>query len=442
MDINCKSNQSDTKKFDKKHYELRLFLCELCAKKINKMKNKFLKIISFLLFGFGFSQTSISLETAIDKAFKNNLNLKSGVLKINYQEKMKNSAVVIDPINISAEIGQMNSFYVDNRFSVSQTIRLPKFYNAHKTLLLEEWKNSLINLDLQKWELKRELSLIYNELNYFNEKKKLLKKADSIFTQYFQRADLRLKKGESNLLEKATAENLRSQAEMQLKALEKDREIAIQKLSFLINDGNLYQNQNAKYGIINLESLNDDYSGNPLILKQLEQEKNIQNAKLQTEKAKLNPSFSIGYNNMSMYGNGADNKFYERSARFHSGMIGVGLPIFNSAQKSVIEAQKVNQQIAENNYELGLINQKNQFSQIFGQYQKLNDEVSYYQKTGLNNSESILKTSNNQYFNGEINYLEWTLLVTQALEIQNKYVDRLKELNDKIIELNLLQNNN
>lgn len=403
------------------------------------MKNKILKIITFLLFGIGFSQTPISLETAIDKAFKNNLNLKSGALKINYQEKMKNSAVTIDPLNISAEIGQMNSFYVDNKFSVNQTIRLPKFYSAQKTLLLEEWKNSLLNLDLQKWQLKREISLIYNELNYFDGKKKLLKKADSIFTQYFQRADLRLKKGESNLLEKATAENLRSQAEMQLKSLEKDKEIAIQKLSFLINDGNLYQNENANYGILNLENLNAEYAGNPLVLKQLEQEKNIQYAKLQTEKAKLNPTFNIGYNNMSMYGNGADNKFYECSARFHSGMIGVGLPIFNSAQKSVIEAQKVNQQIAENNYQLGLMNLKNQYLQNLGQFQKLNDEISYYQKTGLQNSESILKTANNQYFNGEINYLEWTLLVTQAFEIQNKYIDRLKETNDKIIEINSLK---
>ena len=403
------------------------------------MKNKFLKITMFLIFGIGFSQTPISLETAIDKAFKNNLNLKSGALKINYQEKMKNSAVTIDPLNMSAEIGQMNSFYVDNKFSVSQTIRLPKFYNAQKTVLMEEYKNSLLHLDLQKWQLKKEISLVYNELNYFDEKKKLLKKADSIFTQYFQRADLRLKKGESNLLEKATAENLRSQAEMQLKSLEKDREISIQKLSFLINDGNLYQNENANYGILNLENLNSEYAGNPLILKQLEQEKNIQNAKLQTEKAKLNPTFNIGYNNMSMYGNGADNKFYERSARFHSGMIGVGLPIFNSAQKSVIEAQKVNQQIAENNYQLGLVNLKNQYLQNLRQFQKLNDEISYYQKTGLQNSESILKTANNQYFNGEINYLEWTLLVTQAFEIQNKYIDRLKETNDKIIEINSLK---
>ena len=403
------------------------------------MKNKFLKITMFLIFGIGFSQTPISLETAIDKAFKNNLNIKSGTLRIDYQNKMQKSAVIIDPLNISAEIGQMNSFYVDNKFSVSQTIRLPKFYNAQKTVLMEEYKNSLLHLDLQKWQLKKEISLVYNELNYFIEKKKLLKKADSIFTQYFNRADLRLKKGESNLLEKATAENLRSQAEMQLKSLEKDREISIQKLSFLINDGNLYQNENTNYGILNLENLNAEYAGNPLILKQLEQEKNIQNAKLLAEKAKLSPSLNLGVNSMTMKGNGADEKYYNATHRFQSGFVGVGIPVFNSAQKSVIEAQKVNQQIAENNYQLGLVNLKNQYLQNLGQFQKLNNEISYYQKTGLQNSESILKTANNQYFNGEINYLEWTLLVTQAFEIQNKYIDRLKETNDKIIEINSLK---
>lgn len=404
------------------------------------MKNKFLKIFAFLIFGIGFSQTPISLESAIDKGFKNNLNIKTGTLKIDYQNKLQNSAVAIDPLNISGEVGQMNSAYVDNKISVSQTIRLPKFYNTQKTVLMEEYKNSLLHLDLQKWQLKKEISLIYNELNYLNEKKKLLKKADSIFTQYFNRADLRLKKGESNLLEKATAENLRSQAEMQLKSLEKDREISIQKLSFLINDGNLYQNENSKYGILNLENLNTEYAGNPLILKQLEQEKNIQNAKLLAEKAKLSPSFNLGVNSMTMKGNGADEKYYNGTHRFQSGFVGVGIPLFNSAQKSVIEAQKVNQQIAENNYQLGLVNLKSQYLQNFGQFQKLNEEVSYYQKTGLQNSESILKTANNQFYNGEINYLEWTLLVTQSFEIQNKYIDRLKELNDKIIELNSLKN--
>lgn len=403
------------------------------------MKTKFITIITITFAIFAKSQTQISLEKAYQLALDNNLSLKNGALKINYQDRLKNSAVTIDPLNISAEYGQMNSVYADNKISVSQTLRLPKFYNAQKQVLLEEWKSSVLNLELQKWQLKREIALIYNELNYYDEKKKLLQKTDSIFSQYYKRADLRLKKGESNLLEKATAENLRSQAEMQLKSLEKEKEIASQKLSFFINDGSFYQNESSDYQILSFENLNSEYEGNPLVMKQLEQEKNIQNAKLLSEKAKLSPSFNVGVNSMTMYGNGADNQFYDRGKRFQSGLVGIGLPIFNSAQKSVIEAQKVNQQIAENNYQLGLTQLKNQFLQHFGNYQKLKNEVSYYQNTGLKNSESIMKTANNQYFNGEINYLEWTLLITQALEIQNKYVDKLKELNDKIIELNALK---
>jgi hypothetical protein len=74
---------------------------------------------------------------------------------------------------------------------------------------------------------------------------------------------------------------------MQLKALEKDKEIALQKLNYLINDGTFYQNEKGKYKILNFESLSTDYAGNPLVLKQLEQEKNIQNAKLATEKPNL-----------------------------------------------------------------------------------------------------------------------------------------------------------
>ena len=403
------------------------------------MKTNFITLITITVAIFAKAQTPISLEKAYQLALDNNLSLKNGGLKINYQDRLKNSAVTIDPLNISAEYGQMNSVYADNKISVSQTLKLPKFYNAQKQVLLEEWKSSVLNLELQKWQLKREIALIYNELNYYDEKKKLLQKTDSIFSQYYKRADLRLKKGESNLLEKATAENLRSQAEMQLKSLEKEKKIASQKLSFFINDGSFYQNENSDYQILGFENLNSEYAGNPLVMKQLEQEKNIQNAKLLSEKAKLSPSFNVGVNSMTMYGNGADNQFYDRGKRFQSGLVGIGLPIFNSAQKSVIEAQKVNQQIAENNYQLGLTQLKNQFLQHLVNYQKLKDEVSYYQNTGLQNSESILKTANNQYFNGEINYLEWTLLITQALEIQNKYVDKLKDLNDKIIELNALK---
>ena len=384
------------------------------------------------------SQTPISLENAYEKAFKNNLNLKNGKLQIDYQEKIKKSYAVIEPIHVSGEIGQFASAYTDNKFSVSQTLRLPGFYNSQKQVLIEEWKSSVLNLDLQKWQLKREIALIYNELNYQNEKQKLLLKADSIYTNYYKRAELRLKKGESNILEKTTAENYRSQAEIQLANLKKDRETTLLQFNYLLNDETFYTNENSDFYQLSFVNQNSNYSGNLVILKQLEQQKNIELAKLKAEKSKLLPTFSIGYNNSSMFGTGADDQFYNRSARFHSGMIGVGIPLFNGAQKSLIEGQKINQLIAENNYEIGSRNLKNQYSSLFSEYEKLKNETDYYKTKGLQNAETIFKTANRLYYEGEINYLEWSILTNQSLDIQNKNIDTQKMLNEKIIQLNNL----
>ena len=384
------------------------------------------------------AQTPISLESAYEKAFKNNLNLKNGQLRIDYQDKIKKSSAVIDPLNVSGEIGQFVSAYTDNKFSVNQTFRLPGFYNSQKQVLMEEWKNSMLNLDVQKWQLKREIALIYNELNYQTKKEKLLLRADSIYTNYYKRAELRLKKGESNILEKTTAENYRSQAEIQLANLKKDREVSLYQFNYLINDETMYSNENSNFYEMNGPTQDLNYAGNPVVLKQLEQQKAIELAKLNAEKSKLLPTFNIGYNNSSMYGTGADDKFYERSARFHSGMIGVGIPLFNGAQKSLIEGQKINQLIAENNYELGSRNLKNQYATLFGEYEKLKSETEYYKSKGLKNSETIMKTANRLYFEGEINYLEWSILINQSLDIQNKLIDTQKLLNEKIIQLNNL----
>ena len=402
------------------------------------MNKKLLIILTFSVFKIGFSQTPISLETAYEKALNNNLNVKSGQLRIDYQDKIKNSYAVMDPLNISGEIGQMNSAYVDNGISVNQTLRLPAFYKSQKQVLLEEWKNAALTLDVQKWQLKREIALIYNNLNYYDEKQKLLKQAQDIYSEYYKKSELRLKAGESNILEKTTAENYRSQAEIQIQSLLKDRDVALYQFNYLINDGEIYTNQKQDFYNMNF-ILDKNYTGNSLVLKQLEQQKNIENAKLEAEKKKLLPSFNVGLKSMTMRGNGADDKNYDGMHRFQSGVIGVGLPIFNSAQKSLIEGQKINQQIAENNYQLAVRNLKNQYAKTYGEYQKLKSEIEYYQTKGLKNAETIMFTANLLQKEGEINYLEYTMLVNQSLDIQNKYIDAQKLLNEKIIELNSLK---
>ncbi|MPN53610.1 hypothetical protein SDC9_201274 [bioreactor metagenome] len=57
----------------------------------------------------------------------------------------------------------------------------------------------------------------------------------------------------------------------------------------------------------------------------------------------------------------------------------------------------------------------------------------------MKNAETILFTANLLLKEGETNYLEYTILVNQSLDIQNKYIDAQKLLNEKIIELNSLK---
>ena len=390
-----------------------------------------IRILFFLLIGIKVSaQIPVTLDEAYSKAIVNNLDVRGAELRVNFQDRLKKSAVILDPLNISSDIGQIDTKDMDYEFSVSQTFRLPSFYKRQKQVLREEWQNSLVSVNLQKWQIKKELGLIFNNLNYLDKKKYLLEKMDSIYTQYFNRAELRLKKGETNLLEKATAENLKSQINIQLFNIKKDKEVVLQQLNLLINGKEYYTNKK-EYFFVEKINFSENDINNHWIIQQLEQQKNIEQARLGVEKSKLQPYFSLGYNNIAKRETG-------ELMRLHNISVGFNIPIFNSGQKAIIEGQKVNQLIAENNKQIGVRELKKQFVELNGNYEKLKSQVDYYQQKGLKNSEEIIKTANYQFYRGEINFLDWSILVNQALDIQNLYIDKVKELNDKTIELNSL----
>jgi cobalt-zinc-cadmium resistance protein CzcA len=56
------------------------------------------------------------------------------------------------------------------------------------------------------------------------------------------------------------------------------------------------------------------------------------------------------------------------------------------------------------------------------------------------NANTIRKTANQQFANGDINYLEWTLLMNNAASIQIEYIEAVNALNQSLIQLNYLTN--
>ncbi|MEO6301848.1 MAG: efflux RND transporter permease subunit, partial [Bacteroidia bacterium] len=415
-----------------------LFEKGIKSKGINK--GAVVTIIAFILTSNVTAQTPISLQAAVDTAFKNNLSLKNDKLNAEYHKKLQGSGVDIPQTSVTGEYGQINSFYKDTKFGVSQSIKFPSVYLKQKSVLNEEWKSSVLNVAIKQNDLKKNVTQVFYELIYLEEKKKLLQHIDSVYVVFLKNAEMRFNKGESNILEKTTAETQRGQVNQQLKQLEQDYSIVQLQLKLLLNSSNDFvpTEKSKKIEVVSIADTSI-IKQHPLIT-QLKQQEQIGISKFKLERSKLLPDLFISYNNMSMRGFGADANLYNASTRFQSAQVGIGLPLFFGSQKSKISALKINKDVAENNYLAGLKSLQSEYQQALLSYKKNLQAVAYFEDTALKNADIILTTANKQFSNGDINYLEWVLLINQSVSIQSDYLDAVKGLNQSIIQLNALTN--
>lgn len=386
------------------------------------------------------AQQSITLKAAIDTALKNNLMVKNEILNTEYQRRLTAAAVNIPQTSISGEYGQINSFYKDTKFGITQSINFPTVYTKQKALQNAYYKNSLLNVTLKEMELKRQVSQTFYSIIYLQQKRNILRQTDSIYNGFLEKTNLRFSKGESNVLEKATAESQKGQITIQLQQVLQDLEIMQLQLQILLNTTVAYipKADNSK---INYAETYDTISlaKHPFILG-LQQQKNISLVNTKLERSKLLPDLSVGYNNTSIQGTGSDNKYYPPSARFHSVQLGLGIPLFFGSQKAKINSAKTLEMIAENNYAYGMQEFKNEYLNAVKQYQMQLQTVMYFEKTALRNATTITETADKQFVNGDINYLEWTMLINNATTIKSGYIDAVNDLNQTIIQLNYLTN--
>lgn len=387
------------------------------------------------------AQTRITLNAALDTAVKNNLLIRSEKLNAEYLEKIKGTAWDIPKTDVAFEYGQLNSIYTDNRFSVSQSIKFPTVYSNQKSVLNEEWKGGLLNLKLKEKELKAEVAKVFYELLYLQQKQKLLQHTDSIFSAFLQHATLRFTKGEANILEKTTAETQRGQINQQLLQLQKDYEVVKLRFRFLLNSATDFIPDVSELKINTSVITDTSVVTNTFELQLLKQQEQTGLSKLKLEKSKLLPDIFASYNNGTIKGYGADNVLYSLSDRFQSFQLGLSVPLFFSSQKASISSMKANLNLVQNNYSAGFETVLTDYKQAVLHYTKNLETVVYYETSANKNAETILTFADNQFKNGDINYLEWVLLTNNAITIQSEYIDALQKLNESIIKINSFNNN-
>lgn len=406
--------------------------------KSNKMKPTVVLLIMFSLANPVKSQTTITLQQAIDTALKNNLNVRNEQVKALYKQQLIKTNANIPQAMLNSEFGQINSAYVDTRFGISQAFSFPVVYRKQKELLKEDWKASLLTVTLKESELRKAITQLFCMMHYYRQKEKLLHWNDSIYSSFLSLATIRVENGESNRLEEATAKAQVGDIRLQLTQLTRDMELLKLRLQMIMNSA------------VNYEWMVDDFklpapeaSDTALLLlhpylKMMEQEQQIAKANSALEKSRLLPDISIGYYNTSIKGTGADDIYYKASARFHTAQVGIGLPLFFKAQKSKIRAAEINEHMVHQTYLEQTQFLQSQYLQAFRIYLSNKQTVAYYEQDALKNIALITETTRKQYAAGEINYLEWVMLTNQTATVQSNYIDAVRELNESIIELQYL----
>ena len=403
-----------------------------------KNSRKNVKVIpTILLFCLFFSfqnataQEKISIKKSVEITMQNNFKIKNEKLRSEYLQQMTGTAYDISSTGFTGEYGQFNSTVNDIKIGASQSIKFPTVYKRQKQFLLEEAKKGKWNEAIQEKELSLQVTRLFYELIYLQEKEKLLVKNDSIYAEFLRKSTLRLNQGESNILEKTTAENQSGQVKIQLLELQSDYKVLLTQFKYLLNTDKDFVPFVDTFKIKVDQNLEQISIANQPILKLMEQDVNSNKAAIELEQSKKLPELIGGIYWQTFKTNSA----FQDSSNGVFGQFGVAIPLFNTAVNNKKKALEINTKIAENTVNQEKLKLQSYHQEVLQEYEKYKEILTYYEETILKNKDLITKAANDKFINGDINYVEWVLLINQNTEIQSNYLETVRKFNGTIITL-------
>jgi cobalt-zinc-cadmium resistance protein CzcA len=404
-------------------------------------------IIAIFIFSNANAQTTpkqLTVEDAISTALKNNPQIKSASFEVEQNRVLQKSGFDINKTDFNMVQDPTSGGNIDNSWSVMQKIAFPTVYTSQTSVLKQQTELSRKNLSVTQNELIRNVKSAYYQLSFGMEQLKLLSYQDSVYKTFSDVAELKFSTGETTYLEKLAAQSKYQEIQLLKKKAEADIIIYRQELQKLLNIQNeitIADNKLQKQ-VLSINADTSSIKQNPL-LAYYNQKILVANSQLSLEKNKFLPDFSLGYFNQLLVKsfNPADiNRDYFPGTRIAGFQVGVSVPLFFNAQQGRFQAAKIQKQIAQSDYELVMNNLKSLFNQQLQEYQKYSDMLRYYETTGLQQADEILKASQLAYRLGEIGYVEYIQNLSQAVNIKTQYLQSLNQHNQTVIYINFLIN--
>jgi cobalt-zinc-cadmium resistance protein CzcA len=374
----------------------------------------------------------ITVEQAVEIALQNNIGLKTSSQRVEQSKQLIGSAIDINKTEIYYNKDNNNIAPNNlplNVWGISQSLEFPTVYGAQKKVM--EGKSQLANdqFELDKYTVTKEVSKAYYETVYWQQMLTNYMYLDSLYTAFEHAAIRKFEQGESNYLEKLTAETKKEEVSLQLNQIKESLNKSYIVLQRWLQSDSSYVVSDKTLKRITLTPL--DTTMHPA-LNYYSDAINLSEQEVALEKQKLMPDLNVSVFQGTNNGTGTQS--------YLGFQVGVGIPLWFGAQKSRINASKTGASImasASENYKMQLASK---YLALESDLRKYEEGLNYYELTGKKLSEETLLHAINAFQNGEINFLQYTQLLENAKSIELNYLTSLFQYNMTALEATYLMN--
>lgn len=375
------------------------------------------------------SQKNLGLEQLLALARENNAGLKASSLKTEEAEALVSNAFDFDKTEFYYQYDENNLALNGLPLKVlglQQDFLFPTVYFAGKKVNKTQFDLRRSNLDIQRRMLEKKVVSQYHRLLFEREKQEIYRRLDSFYVRFSHAATRRFETGETNYLERITAQAKQRQVKTLYRQAQEDVNSALLNLQNLVQS-----NEPFDVVYIPLEKVTYERAtleDNPGMIYQNQRTELFKNKK-SLESQRLLPDISLNY----FQGTNAGLDEY-----LSGYMIGLKIPLLFSGNSSRIKASKIAGSIAEQEAIDYRVRLENRQADLLLRLSKYDQMLAYYEEEGENLSREIFNTAKYSFENGEINFFQYLQSIENALDILLDYMENLNQYNQTAIELNYL----
>ncbi|MEQ8925635.1 MAG: efflux RND transporter permease subunit, partial [Fulvivirga sp.] len=377
-------------------------------------------------------QKTYSLEETIQLAKKHNAGAQGASLLVDEQKALEKTAFEIDKTDAYYSYDENNIAPNGEPlrvWGVQQSLVFPTVFSNRLKLNKARTNLEQQQYSLELYKLEEDVSRSYLKVVYFTNLLDEYRVLDSIYSEFRKAAEKKYELGETNALESLTAQSKQHQVNLKLNETKQQIKGAYESLyaqvqideAFLVADNSLQ-----KLPLDLIDSIN-----NPQLILYNQREKVI-DQEIKWQQAGFLPDLNVEYfrgtNSAPM-------------SEIYSGFqVGIGIPLFYSAQKARVTQSKIRSEIISKERENLNIQLTAKKKRLLTELESDVKSLEYYENTGRELAESLMKTADVSYQKGEIDYLQYIQILERVIEIRTGRIDALLSYNLTILSINYLMN--